>query len=123
MRNNLFFMGFVFVFFTCAMFADEVFISKPVKKQSNSVLKEKIMHQAKQLMRECNNLIREISVQHDVIITQFEDMAESQNFFAQADNKELASCAHHLEELSARLEKTRLELQQDMKLAFKSRKK
>ena len=124
MRFNLFFLIiFLGVFFAAGVFADEIFVTKPAKRQSNSVIKEKIVHNSKQLMREFNNFIRTLSLQHDHMIAQIEDMAESQNFFAQADNKELAACAHHLEELRASLEKTRLEIEHTMKQAFKSRKK
>lgn len=124
MRYKLFFsMIFLSVFVGAGIFADEIFVTKPVKKQSNSAIKEKIVHNSKKAMREFNNFIRTLSLQHDYLIAQIEDMAESQNFFAQADNKELAACAHHLEELCASLEKTRLEIEHTMKQAFKSRKK
>ena len=124
MRYKLFYsIIFSSVFFAAGIFADEIFVTKPVKKQSNSVIKEKIVHNSKKAMREFNNFIRTLSLQHDYLIAQIEDMAESQNFFAQADNKELAACAHHLEELCASLEKTRLEIEHTMKQAFKSRKK
>lgn len=124
MRVNKFFFIVISIFLiSWAVFADEVFVAKAVKTKSNTAIKEQILHKAKQLMREFNNLIRTISVHHDQIISQIEDMAESQNFFAKADNKELALCAGQLEELCARAEKMRLEIEQSMKQAFKSRKK
>lgn len=123
MRINIFFVVSLTFLFGAGIFADEIFVNKPAKKQSNAAIKEKIVHGIKDLMRESNHLIRTLSLQHDQLIAQIEDLAESQNFFAQADNKELALCAHELEELCAHVKKTSLELQKTMNQAFKSRKK
>ena len=56
------------VFCGAGMLADDVFISKPVKKQSNSAIKEKVVYEVKHIMREFNNMMRTISLQHDALI-------------------------------------------------------
>jgi len=116
-------LGVLFLIGACGIVAQDVFVGKSMKKQSNSKIKERIVHAIKELMRECNSLIRTICVKHDFLIAQIEDVVESQNFFAQADNEELISCEEKLKELCARLKKTCLEIDQTMAQAFKSRKK
>ena len=125
MRGNRFLLLFcsMFAIFAAVVAADDIFVSKPAKKQSKDSLKQKIVHEAKRLMRQCNNSIRTLTSAHDHMINQIEDLAEGQNFFARADNDELACCVAKLEELCACIEKTRLEIEATMKQAFKSRKK